>query len=72
LQFKVSLGKQFRRPYLKNTQDKKRAGGMVQGVEFEFKLQDCEKKKKKKDSLAGKFVSYRILNYFMYILGLNK
>jgi hypothetical protein len=36
------------RPYLKNTQQKKRADGVAQGVGLEFKPQYCKKKKKKK------------------------
>jgi hypothetical protein len=35
------------RPYLKKTLHKKRAGGMAQGVDPEFKPQ-CQKKKKAK------------------------
>jgi hypothetical protein len=37
--FKASLGKKFMRPYLKKTHHKKRAGGVAQGIGFEFKSQ---------------------------------
>jgi hypothetical protein len=40
--------KQFLRLYLENTHHKKRAGGMAQGVDPEFKPQYRKKKKKKK------------------------
>jgi hypothetical protein len=48
LRFKVSLGKQFSRPYLDKTRHKNRAGGLAQGEGPEFKPQ-YHKKKKKKD-----------------------
>jgi hypothetical protein len=52
----MSPGKRKKvRPYLENTQHKKRTGGVAQVVEHlpgkhavKFKPQDCQKKKKKK------------------------
>jgi hypothetical protein len=46
LQFKANLGKYFTRPYRKK-KSQKRAGGVVQDVEPEFKPQYHQKKKKK-------------------------
>jgi hypothetical protein len=37
--FEASSGKQFTRPYLEKTHHKKRAGGVVQGEDPEFKPQ---------------------------------
>jgi hypothetical protein len=36
----------------KKTHHKKRAGGVAQGVGPEFKLQNCQKKKKRENSLS--------------------
>jgi hypothetical protein len=53
LQFKVRLGKEFVRPYLKKTLHKKRAGGVAQGIGSEFKLQYKKKTKEKEKQKLG-------------------
>jgi hypothetical protein len=42
LQFKTSPGKEFARPYLEKTLQKKRAGGVAQGVGPEVKSQQSK------------------------------
>jgi hypothetical protein len=44
---KTALANSFPRPYLKTILHKKRAGGVTQGVDPEFKPQYQKKKKKK-------------------------
>jgi hypothetical protein len=39
---KPALGKSFMRPYLENAQNKKRLGGVAQGVGPEFKPHYCK------------------------------
>jgi hypothetical protein len=42
-QFKASPGKYFLQPYLEKNASQKRAGGVAQGVDPEFKHQYCKK-----------------------------
>jgi hypothetical protein len=56
----ANAGRQFKRPYLKNTHHKKRVNGMVQGVDIgpEFKLQ-YQKKKLSRNNVLVKETVYR-------------
>jgi hypothetical protein len=46
--------KSFETPYLEKNIHKKRAGGVPQGVDPEFKLQYCQKTKKKTKQKTNK------------------